>query len=147
MNVLDAAHLIAHEYPGGAPALALRMGCKSQKVFDGKVNPNDLSHVLGLVESVRMQQLSGRADILYAMADALDHVCLKKPDMANEEINEAVSRTCIEFGEFIQSVTGSLKDKRVTRSEAKAMQKELAEMIAAATTLHSAVSALAERKL
>jgi hypothetical protein len=50
----------------------------------------------------------------------------------------------VEFGEFIQRVTDSLKDNKVTRNEAKQCQKELAELIAAATTLNALLAAKAE---
>ena len=137
MNVLDAAHQIAHEYPGGAPALAVRMGFKSPKVFEGKVNPNDPTHILGLLEALRMQELSERYDILYAMADQLGHVAIRLPDVDNGDVSRLLADFCGEFGDYMREIDKSMSDKRVTPNEAKRLQKELIEMIAAATRLNS----------
>ena len=70
MNIQDAAHRIGHEYPGGAVALAHRMGI-NPTVFNSKLNPNNATHHLTLAEAQRMQQLTGRTDILEAMASGL----------------------------------------------------------------------------
>lgn len=136
MNVLDSAHAIAHECEGGLEALAVRMGVGS-KVFNSKVNPNDAGHVLGLLEALRMQQLTGRADILFSMADALGYVCIKRPDIASGDVSHAITTTCAEFGDFLRQVDATMRDKRVTHNEMKKVQKELAEMIAAANALYS----------
>lgn len=143
MNVLDAAHGIAHDY--GVEVMAGRLGIRP-KVLNSQVNPNDPTHVLGLVTAVRMQQLAERYDILYAMADALDHVCIRKPSVVQEEINAAIAASCVEFGEFIQKVTDSLKDGKVTRNEAKGIQKELTELIASVSALNSLLAARAESR-
>lgn len=143
VNVQDAAHGIAHDY--GVELMAGRLGIRP-KVFNSQVNPNDPTHVLGLVTAVRMQQLAERYDILYAMAESCDHVCIRKPTVVPEEINEAVATACVEFGEFIHEVTESVKDRRVTRNEAKKTQKELADLIASATNLQAILAARAESR-
>ena len=143
MNVQDAAHGIAHDY--GIELMAGRLGIRP-KVFNSQVNPNDPTHVLGLVTAVRMQQLAERYDILYAMAEALDHVCIRKPTVLQEDISDAVATACVEFGEFIHEVTEAVKDHRVTRNEAKKTQKELADLIASATRLQSIMAAMAESR-
>lgn len=143
MNVQDAAHGIAHDY--GVELMAGRLGIRP-KVLNSQVNPNDPTHVLGLNTAVRMQQLADRFDILYAMAESLDHVCIRKPSVVPAEINSAIASSCVEFGEFIQKVTDSLKDGKVTRAEARQCQKELTELIAAATTLQSMLAARAESR-
>jgi len=139
MNVEDAAHAIAHEYEGGFETLALRMGIGA-KVFNGKVNPNDKGHVLGLVDSLRMQQLTGRYDILYAMADTLGHVCIKRPDVECGEVSKLLSTFCVEFGDYMREVDRSMSDRKITPNEAKRLQKELIEMICAATRLNASLT-------
>ena len=37
MNITDAAYNTVHDYPGGASALAARMGIKSPAVLNSKV--------------------------------------------------------------------------------------------------------------
>ncbi len=142
MNVEDAAHRIAHEAEGGLDALAMRLGIGA-RVFNGQVNPNDKGHVLGLVTSVRMQQLTGRADILFAMADALDYVCIKRPDVQATDISHAIATTCAEFGDFMRQIDNTMQDGRVTRNELKKIEKELTEHIASATALHALVASKA----
>lgn len=145
MNVEDAAHAIAHDYPGGLALLAERMGI-GRTVFNGKVNPNDKGHVLGLVESLRMQQLANRFDILYAMADELGFVCMKKPDACGDvEVALLLANTCSEFGDYMREITEAMSDRTVTKNEAKRMQKELLELITAATRLNSHLTALSDR--
>lgn len=144
MNVQDAAHLIAHEFEGGLEALSIRMDV-GYKVLNGKVNPNDKGHVLGLVESVRMQQLANRADILFAMADALDYVCIRRPQVDSGDIAHAITSTCAEFGDFLRQIDATMKDGHVTNTELKKSQKELAELIAAANALHAVVASKARR--
>lgn len=142
MNVEDAAHAIAHEYEGGFETLAVRMKIGA-KVFNGKVNPNDKGHILGLVESVRMQQLTGRNDILFAMADTLGHVCIKLPDVTDDEVSKLLASFCGEFGDYLKEVDKAMSDSKVTPNEAKRLQKELIEMIGAATRLNSRLSGMA----
>ena len=78
MNIQDAAHRIGHEYPGGAVALAHRIGI-NPTVFNSKLNPNNLTHHLTLAEAQRMQLLTGRTDILEAMASELGYVIMHRP--------------------------------------------------------------------
>lgn len=142
MNVEDAAHRIAHEADGGLDALAMRLGIGA-RVFNGQVNPNDKGHVIGLVTSVRMQQLTGRADILFAMAESLDYVCIKRPNVQSTDMAHAIASTCAEFGDFMRQVDATLKDGQVTRNELKKIEKELVEHIASATALHALVASKA----
>lgn len=136
MNVLDAAHRIGHEYPGGAGVLAARMNI-GHTVFNSKLNPNTTTHHLYLSEAVLMEQLANRFDILYAHADALNHVAIPLPAVEDEDVGHALTQTCAQFGDYLRRVDESLKDGKVTPNERKALERELTEMIAAATHLQS----------
>jgi hypothetical protein len=140
MNVLDAAHRIGHEYPGGAKALAVRMDI-GQTVFNSKLNPNTTTHHLTLVEALRMQQLSGRYDILQAMADELGHVAVPLPAVDGEELTMAISRTCAEFGQYLKDIDEAWADKKITANEAKRLETDLTRWIAQATHLQSLLAA------
>lgn len=146
MNVMDAAHRIAHEYEGGCDVLAMRMGI-GRVVFSGKVRPNDKTHILGLVEAVRMQQLAGRRDILNAMADELGCVCLPKPDTQDmgEDMATMIADSCAEFGDYMREIDTALRDKKVTPNKLKRLQKELLELICAATRIHSRMAGMTRR--
>lgn len=145
MNIQDAAHMLGHEYPGGAQALADRMGI-NRAVFNSKLNPNTATHHLTLVEALRMQQLAGRFDILYAMAEALGFVCVPLPSDSPESLERDIAHACKEFGEYIAEVTGSIEDNNVTPNEVKRCQKELADLVGAANHLQAKLASMAVRK-
>lgn len=140
MNMLDAAHLIGHEYPGGAKALAERLGI-NQVVFNSKLNPNTITHHLTLVEALRMQQMANRFDILHAMADELGFVCIRKPTVGDDCLTLSITRACAEFGDFMREVNETLQDDNVRPNELRDVQKELLELIAAATGLNGLLEA------
>lgn len=77
MNTKDAAYLTGHNYPGGAPALAARMGMDARKL-SRKLNPNAI-HSLTLDEAEVLMALSGDHRILHAMAAELGYVCTPIP--------------------------------------------------------------------
>ncbi|PNE77837.1 hypothetical protein A8H37_06130 [Burkholderia thailandensis] len=56
MNILDTAHAVAHNYPGGCESLAPRLGV-SPAVLRSKVNPNT-GTVLGDLDSTVSANLS-----------------------------------------------------------------------------------------
>ena len=136
MNLQDAAHRIGHEYPGGAGALADRMGI-NRAVFNSKINPNTATHHLTMVECFRMQQLAGRNDVLFAMAEGLGFVCLPMPSETHADIHKEIGRVCQEFGQYVAEVTAAIEDGRITGNELKACEKELADLVGAANTLQA----------
>ncbi len=121
MNILDAAHRIGHEYPGGAGVLADRLGI-NRVVFNSRLNPNLPSHHLSLLDSLRMQQLAGRQDVLHAMASELGFVC-------------------IPAGAY-----GGVSDGRVTEKEFEAIRTEFYSLQAAGAELLSRVESLTEKR-
>jgi hypothetical protein len=142
MNIQDAAHRIGHEYPGGSAALAHRMGI-GPVVFNSKLNPNTLTHHLTLAEAQRMQLLTGRTDILEAMADELGYVIVKIPECGHDlDIAKATRRAVVEFGQWMQEIDKSLEDGAVSRNELKAIEKELVEMMAQAQQLTAALASV-----
>ncbi len=145
MNIQDAAHLIGHEYPGGSGPIADRMGI-GRVVFNNKINPNNTTHHLTMVEALRLQQLAGRYDVLFAMAEACGFICLPVPGEVHENVDRDVAMLCKEFGEYIGRVSEALDDGRVTPNEIKRCEKELAEMIVAANTLQASLAAMAVKR-
>jgi len=136
MNIIDAAHRVGHEAQGGVAALAPRMGLK-EAVLNSKINPNTLTHHLTIAEMVRMEQLTGRSDMLIAHATALGYVAIPVPSIDDEDIGSALTRTCAEFGDYLRTVDGAMRDRKVTRNEVVKLEKELVEMISAATRLQA----------
>lgn len=141
MNVIDAAHAIVHDYPGGSIALAPRLGM-SAAILRGKVNPNDSGHHLTVEESLRMQQLTGNHAIYLAETDELGYVAILKPQIggADDDVAHALTRMCSEFGDYLRKVDESMKDGKVTTTERRQLEQELSEMIAAATHLQAVLA-------
>lgn len=145
MNIQDAAYMVGHDYPGGAGALADRMGIV-RAVFNSKLNPNTATHHLTLVEALKMQQLSGRFDVLYAMAEACGFVCLPLPGEVHENVDRDIAALCKEFGDYVSQVSQALDDGRITPNELHRCEKELSEMLAAAQVLQAALAGISAAK-
>lgn len=144
MNIVDAAHRVGHESPGGVASLAPRMGMR-QEVLNSKINPNTRTHHLNIEEMIRMEQLTGRTDMLIAHAESLGYVAIPVPSVDDDDVAHALSRTCAEFGDYLRTVDESMRDKKITRNEVKDLEKELVEMIHAATKLQSLLSAMRKK--
>lgn len=80
MNTKDAAYLTGHNYPGGVPALAARMGADANELRR-KLNPGSI-HGISLDEAEVLMALSGDPRILHAMAAELGYVCTPVLDAA-----------------------------------------------------------------
>jgi hypothetical protein len=130
-TVLDAAFHLAHDAPGGATALAARLG----------KNPGTLCHELtatgsaklGLTDSVKLTLLTGDRRILNAFAAACGCLVLPMPDhTAGIDTYAQLADTAREFGEFVASVADGARDGRVTANELARVQRECAELVVAA---------------
>ncbi len=138
MNINDAAYNTAHDYPGGVPALAVRMGV-SANVLQNKVNPSQEHHKLTLNEAVKMQAISGDLRILHAMAGALGCVCIKTPafdQVGDMALLDSFMSVVSELGDLSTEFKNSWDDGTVTpaeferiKSEAYDVQARLAELL------------------
>jgi hypothetical protein len=134
MNINDAIHLFTSDVPGGAEALAIRMG-QDPVQFRSKANPNIDRAYFRPGELVQMQQLENRFGILYAMADECDHVCIPKPTVPEGCVMEAITSLSKEFSDVLQVATQTISDGRFSDNDRKRVQKELTELIASAGRL------------
>jgi hypothetical protein len=141
-SVLDAAYLTAHEYPGSIPALAARMGVKSHGVLAHKLNPNDNANNLTVRDLMAMMTLTGDHRALHSACLELGYMALPLPAQTGDDMTaEALTDTCKEFADYLQSVTSALTDDKVTAIELKRVRKELGEMVAAAGKLEAILAA------
>ena len=79
MNLADAVYRTVHEYPGGATALAARMGMSSN-MLSNKVNPNNDTHHLRLDEANTLMSFTNDYRILHAQAETHSKVCIHLPE-------------------------------------------------------------------
>ena len=141
-NVLDAAYMTAHDYPGGAKALAMRMGV-NVPVLQNRLNPNNNDHHLTVRDLMAMMTMSGDHRALHAACLELGYMALPLPTQVGDDMTaDALTDTCKEFADYLQSVTGALADNKVTTIELRRVRKELGEMVAAAGKLEAILVAM-----
>lgn len=142
MNVADAAHAVVHDYPGGTPALAPRLGM-SAAILRNKVNTNCDTHHLTLAEAVRITTLTDDPRILQAFAQETGRVALEAPtgddahasDMAVLELVVAVMAGQGDLGSIIHR---ALADGDLTPAE-------FSQIESAASASHQKIAALVRR--
>lgn len=130
MDVLDAAYHTAHGHPGGVPAVAQRMAV-SANTLQHKVSLTNDTHHLSLREAVTMQEVTGDARILQAMAGALGYACVSLRVDGTSSTLEQVMHMAQEFGEVLGSVNSAVADGRVTPNEMLECERQAAELIGA----------------
>ena len=138
MNVIDAAHAIVHDYPGGSEPLAVRMKMAGA-VLRGKVNTNDTGHHLTLSEAMRIQHLTGDHRILFAEASELGYIVIPAPttELGDEDVTKAVTLFCGTFGDYLRGVSNSMADGKITDNERKALERELGDLMSAGSHLQA----------
>ncbi|WP_438391111.1 phage regulatory CII family protein [Caballeronia sp. DA-9] len=120
MNILDTAHAVAHDYPGGCESLAPRIGM-SPAVLRSKVNPNTDTHKLTLQDAVRITDTTNDERIIEAWATARDLVLVKLPAASdepdNEEILQKFLNLTMQYGELAKRHQEATEDGEVDDQE------------------------------
>lgn len=146
MNVQDAAYHTVHDYPGGAPALALRLGM-SGAVLQNKVNASQQHHKVTLDESVRMQEMTGDHRILHAMAQHLGYVCVRAGEfngVSDEALLETFTALVAELGDLSRAFNDAIADGAITRKEEARIKQEFYEMQQAGAELVNRIAQLVD---
>ncbi len=136
--VADAAYNTVHDYPGGAEALAPRMG-KSAKVLDSKVSRNVSTHHLTLHEAVQIMGLTGDHRMLRAICRHLGYLdpirAVVYEGIADEQLLELVAAVHSETGDVSRSLVAALADGRVTQREFESFDEQTIEAMTALAEL------------
>jgi hypothetical protein len=130
-TVTDAAYCTVHDYPGGAPSLAPRIGIASPRVLDNKVNPNSEHHKLTLDEAVRMIDMTGDLRILHAIAERAGQLVIPLvpfDGVSDLALLETFTRLMKEIGEFSGVFHDALADGTLSRAEVDRMRAELRDV-------------------
>lgn len=133
MDVFDAAYRVAHDFDGGAVALAKRMG-KNPGTFLNEINPSTETHKLGLADATLMQVVSGDHRILYAMASTLGEGCFPLGDLSrvsDDALLEIIARWMSDQGEFFREFNARLADGDVSRDDYAALRERSFHVISA----------------
>jgi hypothetical protein len=130
MNILDAAFHTAHDFPGGVPALALRMGA-SANVLNKKVNPAQDAHHLRFDEAVKIGQITQDFRILEAHALSLNTVVVRLPDNLDHgdmALLDGFMDIVTELGQFTAAFQSAYRDGNLTCEEINGLVREAADV-------------------
>lgn len=118
MDVTTAAYRLVHDHPGGAPALAPRLGMNGQ-VLSNKVNPNNATHHLRLDEAAQLSEITGNPVVLFALAEQLGFVCMPAMFSVSAAASPilALSGLISAHGDVGEAIALALSDGRIDLSE------------------------------
>lgn len=121
MNVADAVRAVVRDYPGGAEALAVRLGMPGA-VLRSKINTRCTTHHLRLDEAVAISELTGDPRILRAFAAETGRIVLDAPCEADSEpsdmaVLELVAAVWAGHGELGGVIHRALADGVLTETE------------------------------
>lgn len=133
--VLDAAHHLVQAYPGGAEALAPRVG-KNATTLRHEVNRTGQAK-LGLGDAVSMSVLTSDLRILNAFAAECGCVVMPTPAAlaGGGAAMHRVAALAREFGELVGDVTQAMADGRISANELADIERNWAELQAAGQSL------------
>lgn len=126
MNILDAAYNTVHDYPGGANALAPRMGIRSPAVLNSKVNPNTETHHITLLEVSKLMELTGDYRVLQRLNAQHGKVAINLPSIPecrDTALTDLVLSIGMNGGDICAQFKEMMADGRITRGEAIDMSK------------------------
>lgn len=146
MNTKDAIYQAVHDYPGGAEALAPRMGLK----------PNTLRHMADPKKEThgwslrRFDLLTVHAGTAPLAAFCQEHGGLFVPlgefaDAPHAKLLKQLHSLAKEFGDVPRVIEQALKrDGQISDNELKRIERELAEMVGASSALLAVVRKIHE---
>lgn len=139
MDVLEASYRVAHDYKGGAVALAARMG-KNPGTLLNKLNPHCETSALSLSDAVAISVVTGDRRICEAFAAVLDCAVIALPD--HEKTSDAALLDLLlerdsAFGEFAGALREAIADGSVSQAEFEILEREGLQAVAALLTLLS----------
>lgn len=146
MSEMAAAFNVAHDYPGGARALAVAIG----------ENPNTFAHAvtgtagaaLRITTCRKMGLITRDFRILEAFAREQGFMCVPLPDSLDldSDTMKALAASSKEFADLVQETCSALaNDGDISPNELARIEKEVGESIASQHKLLAAVRAHRER--
>lgn len=141
MNVSDAVHATVRNYPGGAEALAPRVGM-TPGVLRNKANPNSNTHRTAIEEASAIMGVSNDFQILHALAAEHGFVCTKLDvDEDAGSVFQMILRLGAVEGSLSSVLQDALSDNKITPNELQDISGAVFKAAAALMELHSACKA------
>ena len=142
MDKTIACKALVDEFPHGTRALAEAMGMAYATLMH-KANPRDTSQFFSPEECIRLQEVCGSYKPLYAEAEALGHVVLRRPAaVSQEQAAQLINGAVREFSEYLTEVTTALADGKVTANELARVDDECMSAIEGLNALRAHIAAL-----
>ena len=153
MDIRDAAYHTVHDYPGGSSSLAPRLGKRPGVLCHEVAPPEGSSAKLGLVDALRIVQMTGDARILAAFAVECGHMVVPLPAQRPEPLphdaraaGEHLAEVAREFADVMAAASMALADGRVCENERRSIERQFGELIAAGQAMLGMFSALASEQ-
>jgi hypothetical protein len=126
MNHLDAFYQTVHSAPGGAEAIANRMGMSAQ-VLRNKANVNSDTNKPTLDDADRLMGITGDYRVLESLAANHGFTLTKVEEHAPSEMSVFESMTGIlaQFGQYSQEVHQAFADGRLEPHELTAIDESM----------------------
>ena len=147
MNPKDAFHQTVHSYPGGAEALAVRMGMTAA-VLRNKANPNHGYNKPTLDEADQIMGITGDHRVLHALAGNHGYVCVKTEDgtaPGDMALLEIMTKCWTTNGDFGAAVNKALEDGRIDRKEIEQIREAVRRADQAMHQMVARMAAIAEK--
>jgi hypothetical protein len=148
MNVMDAAKLTVHDYPGGSESLGPRVAIKPA-VLRNKINPNNDGNHLTLAEVMRIQVVTDDHRVCRAMNEELGYLPpIPRVDavvVSDSALLETYTKMMSELGDVSREFHKALADGRgISRSELADIRTQMLEFFAAGEELLARAEQIAE---
>lgn len=143
MQLLDAAYHTVHDYPGGAPSLAPRLG-KSPHTLNHEVTGSG-SAKLGLSDAAKICNLTGDYRVLNAFAEACGHLCVPLPSLEQQVSGDVLmhlAASSSDFADLCAEVCRGAADGRISDNELEAIELARAELLAQLARLGESIRQL-----
>lgn len=102
LDILDVIYRTVHDFPGGAAALAPRMGM-SVDVLRQKANVNNPQHVFHPRQLLDLMYFTGNDAVLHAMAEHMGRVVLNaSPDDSDGNLHLALAKLQGHYAEVVR---------------------------------------------
>lgn len=134
MDLFDTIHEVAHSYPGGVEALALRMG-KNPGTLRKKLLPNVDTHELTVQELRTMVAFTDTDKIAQAFAADRGLMCISMPDfdgLSDTEILDLFLDLQAQQGNWANEIRKAMSNGEIDFDEMAGIRKEYNEFIVAA---------------
>lgn len=147
--IADALFNLVHDHPGGAPALAPRMGLAASTLLS-MANPNVSSHEWPLKRFVQAMVFAKDVRPLEALCAEFGGVFVpiaQFGDAPPARVLKQAQRVAKEFGDVPVKLAEILKDGRVKPRELAELRREVYEMQQAAAGLVKVVERICEERI